>query len=564
VTRSDPCVLGRNELFQGLDEQGLEHVAALMRPRRFEPGEAVCRAGDEGESLFVIVEGLAQVVLPDPDSGGTRVVAKLRRGDVVGEMSLLSGEPRSATVVASIRTVALELGRAAFAEVLTRHPAVLANLTRILTRRLAETTARVAARGQRGEAVALVVGRSAENLVPEIVAATAAASPRAVAALDAQDSVEDALAALDDALAAHGTVLVVVGAVHELLPLVLEHVDRVVVLVETREAAAVARLGQRADIVLIGPAGAGADALRVLSRDEDGTVPRRDVEWLGRHLSRTKVGLALGAGGAKGYAHIGVFEVLEQAGYTVDVVTGSSIGAVVGAWHALGRDAGELETTMRGAFTPEVVEEMFTLSSMAGRPTGLETLARVFRDTTEDRSIEELPLPFVAMTADLNERRPVPLTEGPIWQALLAATALAPVYPPYERDGQRLVDGLALVPVPTGAAFDAGADIVVSVNLISRDTLSAWPGEPEPTPTPPARGSRMLDTLLEVMDLAQLDSSVRHAELADVAITPRFGPSTWRDFHLGDHFLEAGRKAAAEELPRLQALARPQLTSLPT
>ena len=73
----------------------------------------------------------------------------------------------------------------------------------------------------------------------------------------------------------------------------------------------------------------------------------------------------------------------------------------------------------------------------------------------------------------------------------------------------------------------------------------------------------MLDTILEVMDLAQLDSSRRHAARADVPLSPRFGPSTWRDFHLAALFLEAGRQVAEEHLPALAALAKPQLSRLP-
>ena len=68
----------------------------------------------------------------------------------------------------------------------------------------------------------------------------------------------------------------------------------------------------------------------------------------------------------------------------------------------------------------------------------------------------------------------------------------------------------------------------------------------------------MLDTLLEVIDLAQVEASVRHAARADVVMTPRFGPGNWRDFHLADLFLEAGRRVAEEQLPALRALARPQ------
>ena len=130
--------------------------------------------------------------------------------------------------------------------------------------------------------------------------------------------------------------------------------------------------------------------------------------------------------------------------------------------------------------------------------------------------------------------------------------------PPHERGGHRLVDGLALVPVPTGAVLEDGADLAVSVNLIGAEMLAGVAGAARAgaRSRAPARGG-MLDTLLEVMDLSQLETSARHAELADVAITPRFGPAHWRDFHLADLFLAAGRRAAVEQLPALQALSTP-------
>jgi predicted acylesterase/phospholipase RssA len=113
--------------------------------------------------------------------------------------------------------------------------------------------------------------------------------------------------------------------------------------------------------------------------------------------------------------------------------------------------------------------------------------------------------------------------------------------------------------VPTGSAYEEGADVVVSVNLMPRETLPVWPGQPPPPPEEPRkRGSRMLETILEVMHLSQLEDSISHAELADVVVNPRFGPASWRDFHLADLFLAAGREAAQERLPALQALAAPQ------
>jgi hypothetical protein len=115
------------------------------------------------------------------------------------------------------------------------------------------------------------------------------------------------------------------------------------------------------------------------------------------------------------------------------------------------------------------------------------------------------------------------------------------------------------VPVPTGAVLEDGADVTVSINLMGRETLPAWPGQEIPPAAPEkARGARTLDTLLEVMDLMQLETGIRHTALADVAITPSFGPGSWRDFHLADLFLETGRAATEEQLPALRAIARPQ------
>jgi hypothetical protein len=106
--------------------------------------------------------------------------------------------------------------------------------------------------------------------------------------------------------------------------------------------------------------------------------------------------------------------------------------------------------------------------------------------------------------------------------------------------------------------IDAGADITLSVNLISRATLASWPGQPLPEPPTGPRRPGMLGTILEVMDVTQLDASVRHAELADVTVTPQFGPGSWKDFDLADLYLQAGRLAARQQLAALRQLALPQ------
>src|SRR5439155_7253716 len=147
------------------------------------------------------------------------LVSKLRQGDVIGVMSLISGDPQPATVKAAVATAALELREDDFRRLIAKSPRVLANLTRILSGRLAVSTRREARRGRRGEAVAVIGTPSLATAVKELHAATAAASASPVRSLEPQDSMEEALSELDDALLEHATVLVVAELGDDRLPL---------------------------------------------------------------------------------------------------------------------------------------------------------------------------------------------------------------------------------------------------------------------------------------------------------------------------------------------------------
>lgn len=563
--------LMQTSLFEGLGAAALAEIRRLSQLRKFSAGEVICREGDAGSSLFIVESGLVRVLVNQPE--GPRTVARLRPGDLGGEMSLITGEPRSATLEAVVFTTMLELTQEAFGTILAGHPVLFANLAKILSRRLALADVQIGWSQQRGETVALVCGKAILWQLPRFLESMQAATPREVCCIDLtgslpekikcyrQGTVEGALSVVDDLLRSRNIVLIVAGVDQPELPTLLQHVDRVLLLgTEAECSSEVARGSFAGEVVLVGNTGShplhSVGGLKLL-RTVDADPSEADVAWLGRHLSRTKIGLALGAGGAKGYAHIGVLDALESAGYAVDYVAGSSIGAFVGCWLAMGKDARAIETTMRTAFSPETVAAIFKLS-FGGLATGADKLKQLCYETTDGLSFDELATPLTIMAVDLNAKRAEAMTQGLLWEALMAAASVPGLYPPVQLDAARLVDAIALVPVPTEAVRAAGADIVVSVNLMSWDTLPAWPTNPQPPAAPAAKGSRVLDTLLEVMDLMQLDCSTRHAAAADVVITPRFGPATWRDFQLSDLFLAAGRAAAEEQLPALRRLASPQ------
>jgi NTE family protein len=567
----DAGALARSPLFAGLDLAQLEQLARCGKHRQFGPGEELCRAGEPSEACWLITAGLVHVSAgPEPT-----VMARRRKGDTVGEIEAILDEPQRETVIASIPTTTIELAAADLRALVEDAPAILVGALRTVHTRLTHANERTAAARELGETVALAAGASLQGLLGPLLAAARSATPRSVTSLDRRFSFAGAVTAAEQLVSGHSTVLMFSELDAETLTPLLRETDRVVALAgtaaEARALGAVAagpELDRSIEVVTVGedavrasrewPAGAPVRLIRSFPRAEPFPLGGADLGWLARHLTRTKLGLALGAGGAKGYAHVGVLQVLEEAGYVVDCVAGSSIGAIVGAYLALGMNAAAIEATLRGAFDQAAVAEIFK-TSLAGRATGIELMSKLMRETTGERTFAEARIPLTVMAVDLSERAPAPQREGPIWEALLAATALAGVFPPYVRDGHRLVDGLALVPVPTGALEQDGADVTVSVNLIARETLPSWPDGPAPEPPPERRRRGVLDDLLEVMDLSQLAESTRHAELADVAICPRFGPGEWRDFHLADQFLAAGRAAAAGQLPRLTSLALPAI-----
>jgi predicted acylesterase/phospholipase RssA/CRP-like cAMP-binding protein len=559
-------------LLQDLPPRALQHILTNLNRRTLDTGEFLCRQGEHGESLFLIESGLVEVWLEtDHDR---HLVRRLRQGDIVGEMALLTGEPRSADVIANVPSVVLELDASTFAAITAAHPRILHNITRVLIER-EHASASTRLRGRRGESVALILGEAALHQTRPIMRAAERAAIRRPLAVDLTDAhapaddspqleaVSSLLARLDALLHEHERVLVILPATHDALGSLLRHMDRAVLLMEEAEARRLEpdRLGGLAAELILQThrpeQTPGADLGHRLARVCPATLRESDVAWLGRHLTRTKLGLALGAGGAKGFAHVGAFRVLEDAGYVFDYVAGASIGSILGSGVAMGMSGERLSATARWLLSREVCGTYFRLVASEPDEPGHQRFYDALSEFAGNRTFSDLPVPLAVMTADLNAKRPFVFQSGVLEEALHAALSIPGLAPPFERPGQRLVDGVTISPVPTDVLKDMGADITVSVNLMSREELERWPEEGDIAPVEKRR-SKTLDPMIEVLIMLQLDTSMRNAAAADVAISPLFAPSSWRDIHFADRFKAAGRRAALAQLPALQALARPQ------
>ena len=177
------------DLFVGLPEQAVADLLGRMARRRLDTDQYLCRQGEPGDSLYLIVEGLVEVWL---ERGGDReLIARLRPGDAVGEMSLFTGEARAASVVAAVPTEVLELDAKTCADVVALHPVVLRNVAMMLVERQVRTNKQLLLRRERGEALALVVGEASADLADHGVAAAGRATPRGVALIDMTAAVQN-------------------------------------------------------------------------------------------------------------------------------------------------------------------------------------------------------------------------------------------------------------------------------------------------------------------------------------------------------------------------------------
>lgn len=201
-----------------------------------------------------------------------------------------------------------------------------------------------------------------------------------------------------------------------------------------------------------------------------------------------KFGLVLSGGGARGLAHIGVLKALEENGITPDIITGTSMGGMIGAPYALGYDAktisdfvmkinpnnfmegNNLSEFQRFTKVFNVVEQGVKLFTKLGFDSG-EKLRQAFKEATFNKDFDDLKIPFACTAVDLITGRVVVLNKGKIYEAMYATGAIAPFLEPYKKDGMLLMDGGLIDNAPVDVARDMGADKVLVIDVNPLQTL---------------------------------------------------------------------------------------------
>lgn len=293
-------------------------------------------------------------------------------------------------------------------------------------------------------------------------------------------------------------------------------------------------------------------------------------------LNKPKIGLALGSGIVRGWAHIGAIRALVRHGFTPDIIAGTSVGALAGIAYATNK-LDDLEDWARSLNRTSVMGYV-DLKVNTGGLMGGSKIYKLLRGHWPQLNIEDLPVKFVAVAADMGTGHEVWLRSGDVVQAMRASFALPGVFPPMRYQNRLLVDGALVNPVPVSACQAMGADMVIAVNL-NGDVIGKLRKKGKQYPTvmgfdpligPGGPGGRvgvlrrlfsrdndspsLMGVMMSAMNIIQdrLARSRLAGEPPDVLISPRIGHIGLMEFEKVDELIELGEAAVEAMLPQLR------------
>jgi predicted acylesterase/phospholipase RssA/CRP-like cAMP-binding protein len=574
-----------------------------------EAGEVLFREGDVGDSLYAIVTGRVRMLVGEP--GAERAIRDLGPGELIGEMALLTGEPRTATVVAVRDTELYRLTAESVEQYLFSDVSVMRRIMTTLARRLAQAPSSAAAAQPSVSSVAVVA--AGDIPLPEVARfgevlgaflsghlRVAVLSPRTVEAAVGTGATADAGGAEAAGLAGwlrdqedrHDLVLYAPSPGPEAPSrdpgdtgfwdrLCVREAD--VVLLVGR-AGASPRLGPTEQRLLAGSMARKARRELVLLHDDLRPGAWQTGQWLSQrqlgrahhvvpddpaHLGRlarflldVPVGLVLSGGGVRGFGHAGVLRALHEHGVPVDVICGTSAGALVGGQYAMGWTPGQIErrnVRLFGVPRRRLMDYTIPTTSIVGSV----QLNRILNVIFGDRRIEDLWIPYLCTITDLTAAELVVRDAGSLRDAVRASSSLPVLLPPVVGpDGHLLADGGVLNNLPVLPLINRTAlGTLILVNVTAPFYTADEPYDySDSLPLGRVLRSRLNplghplvapgigQVLLRVMEIGSKSLESGQIARADVYIRPHFDSSSYTDTTQLPSVIRAGYEAAREAL----------------
>ncbi|HKN01145.1 MAG TPA: patatin-like phospholipase family protein [Candidatus Binataceae bacterium] len=487
-------------LLEGVEHHLLEAIATQCDWFSLPGGQLLFRQGDKDDSLYVVLSGRLGAFLRN-DEDKEVLIRQMPAGETVGEMAVLSGDPRSATVLALRDTELVRLSKPAFDRLIDEHPRSLRFITDLLVRRLKEPPRLAASTGAPKTVAFFPLDRelAASGFARSFVKAFEELGLKAcvIDNSSAERPIEwfNALEEIHDMVLYEADI-----EVSRWTRLCLRQADRVVLLTDARRP--LSHVPPAFEAALNNPRRASVEL--VLYRDKRSVAPSqtlalltlfdigqhhhvredvpRDFRRLARMITGRAIGLVLSGGGARGLAHIGVIRALRESGIEVDLFGGASMGSIIAAGAALEWDDQILSEHIRAAFsdTNPIGDYTIPLIALArGRKA-----TSLFRRHFGEQQVEDCPCPFYCVSANLTTGLLKVHRTGPIWLAMRASAAIPGVLPPVIEGSDILVDGGILNNLPIDVmsemrrgpiiAIDTSRDYGFKATIDDLDRRSLW------------------------------------------------------------------------------------------
>ena len=464
-------------LLAEVGDAGMKRLLAEANWFGLPGGTPLKRDGANDSALFLVVTGGLGVFIAG------RLVSQIPPGETIGEMSLLSGDAHSAQLVALRDSELLRISPEGFESLAARHPRVMLNIMRVLVRRLHDTAhnPKGVSRPKTFAIVPLQEGLSHEPIAHRLTGVLGEMGAKA-AVLDSAAG-EQTAEWFDSFETAHDVVFYRGDAPGTTWTnLCVRQADRVFFLARSGRPlpalsfpAAKERVGGLPILLLLHSGGSVPVPFELKSGQFDSHQHVRDgntadLRRLARYIAGRAVGLVLGGGGARGFAHIGVGKALGEAGVPFDFLGGVSMGAIIGAGLASEWSIEELTERMRAAFVTSNPLSDFTVPLIA--LVRGHRVSALLRENYGETRIEELPKPFFCVSSDLTSGRVHIHRSGLLRRALRASVALPGILPPMAHHGHLLVDGGVMNNLPVDVMRERNAGPLIASDMTSEMDMS--------------------------------------------------------------------------------------------
>ncbi len=530
-------------LFRDLPDESLKPIASRLKRARFAQGAVIFREGEAGDAMYLVESGQLEVATGAEEA--TEPLAYLGPGSFVGEIALLLGQPRSATLKVVIDAELWVLHKKDLEELLVRYPSIALHFTRELGQRLVTTSHQ--ASPPRKTPVTGVWG----DLWYELLLALANHAQGDVGIVPLIGSLPPIGSSyFEDVITSKaGVRLIEVGLTEEALAQDLSRqigdFDHVLIILPRYASATGCKALDLSDhIVIFGAppdwiqnATSGDRLLRCDSTPES-------VQRIARRLTDRTVGLALSSGGSRTLAHIGVVRVLRRGGIPIDMIAGSSGGALFGALIAAGWSDSRLVEFSRklGDFNTFRNWDI-NLPPKAGLLKGRRA-RDLIEGWLEGRHFSDLEIPLYVVATDLATGQEVVFDSGPVSDAVRASISIPGVADPWHYAGHFLVDGAVINPMPANVLRRHGAKIVIGSSVVR---TADDPSHPEFERMP-----HFLQIISRITSSMETERIKAQFPLVDVLIHPSVFVDHALDFSQAEALIALGEEAARAQLAECQ------------